>query len=51
MGCAYSKAKVKPLPIDIIKELQIKIPINFNKNSLISSEIVSKYIKLQKLKN
>jgi len=49
MGCGYSKAKVKPLPIDIIKQLRIDIPINFNKNSLISSEIVSKYIKLKKL--
>ena len=45
MGCNYSSAKVKPLPLDIIKELQIDIPKNFNKESPISSTIVSKYIK------
>jgi hypothetical protein len=45
MGCSNSKAKIHPLPIDIIRELKIDIPQNFNKNSIISSEIVSKYIK------
>ena len=45
MGCSHSKAKIKPAPMDIIKELHIDIPTNFNKNSIISSEIVSKYIK------
>ena len=41
----HSSTKVKPAPIDIIRELKIDIPKNFNKDSLISSEIVSKYIK------
>jgi hypothetical protein len=45
MGCSHSKSKVKPVPMDIIKQLNINIPIDFNKNSIISSEIVSKYIK------
>jgi len=45
MGCSHSKSKVKPAPMDIIKQLNIDIPKNFNKDSTISSEIVSKYIK------
>lgn len=45
MGCKHSSAKVQPAPIDIIRELKIDIPKNFNKDSQISSEIVSKYIK------
>jgi len=45
MGCSHSKSKVRPSPIEIIRELKIDIPKNFNKDSQISNEIVSKYIK------
>jgi len=45
MGCVYSSAKVQPSPIDIIRELKIDIPKNFNKDSQISSDLVSRYIK------
>jgi len=45
MGCIHSSAKIKPIPIDIIKELNIHIPKDFNRNSPISNNIVSKYIK------
>jgi len=45
MGCIHSSAKVKPVPFDIIKELKINIPIGFNKNSPISNDIISYYIK------
>ena len=45
MGCMYSSAKVRPTSTDIFRELKIDIPKNFNKDSQISSEIVSRYIK------